>query len=74
MQGGLGYTRAMHGHPLLSALLGQLESLERSAREMRVPLLAGQAEALRQSVLGVVGERAALEDAAAVAMAKTRRL
>lgn len=74
MQGGLGYTRFMHGHPLLSALLGQLESLERSAREMRVPLLAGQAEALRQSVLGVVGERAALEDAAAVAMAKTRRL
>ena len=64
----------MHGHMLLSSLLGQLESLERSAREMRAPLLAGQAEALRQSVLGVVAERAALEDAAALAALKARRL
>lgn len=64
----------MHGHMLLSSLLGQLESLERSAREIRSPLLAGQAEALRQSVLGVVAERADLEEAAALAALKARRL
>lgn len=64
----------MQGHPLLSSLLGQLESLERCAREARVPLVAGQAEALRQSVLGLVAERAALEEAAAVAALKAERL
>lgn len=64
----------MHGHPLLSALLGQLESIERSGRELRVPLLAGQAEALRQSVLELVSERASMEEAAALAELKVKRL
>jgi uncharacterized protein YigA (DUF484 family)/two-component sensor histidine kinase len=63
----------MHGHPL-SALLGQIESLERSAREQRVPLLAGQAEALRQSVLDLVAGRAAVEEAAQAAAARCERL
>lgn len=64
----------MHGHPLISSLLGQLESMERSARELRVPLLAGQAEALRQTVLALVGERAGLEEAAKVAALKAKRM
>jgi signal transduction histidine kinase len=68
------YDRVMHGHPLLAALLGQLESLERSARELRAPLLAGQAEALRQSVIAVVGERAGLEEAAVQAALKAKKL
>lgn len=68
------YGLIMLGHPLLSALLGQLESLERSARELRVPLLAGQAKALRQSVISVVGERAALEEAAVQASLKAKKL
>jgi signal transduction histidine kinase len=63
----------MNSHPL-SALLGQLESLERSAREQRVPLLAGQAEALRQSVLELVAERAAVEEAAQAAAVRCERL
>lgn len=70
----MGYRYTMYGHPLLSALLGQLDSLERSARELRMPLLAGQTEALRQSVIGVVAERAALEETAAIAAMKAKRL
>ncbi|MBI4961175.1 MAG: HAMP domain-containing histidine kinase [Desulfovibrio sp.] len=70
----MSYRFTMYGHPLLSALLGQLDSLERSARELRMPLLAGQTEALRQSVIGVVAERSALEETAAIAVMKAKRL
>ncbi|GFK94768.1 Sensor protein DivL [Fundidesulfovibrio magnetotacticus] len=64
----------MHGHPLVSGLLGQLEALERSARQAGVPLLAGQAEALRQTALALAAERAGLDDSRAQAVAKARFL
>lgn len=57
----------MHGHPLIASLLGQLGSLERSAREARVPLLTGQVEALRQSLLALSADRVHQEEALAEA-------
>jgi signal transduction histidine kinase len=51
----------MQPHPLLGAILGQLEALERSSRESRLPLLTGQIEALRQSILAMASKRASLE-------------
>jgi len=57
----------MQGHPLIAGFLGQLVSLERSAREARVPLLTGQVEALRQSLLALAADRARQEEALAEA-------
>jgi len=64
----------MHGHPLLASVLGQLQALERSAREERVPLLAGQAEALRQAVLGLLADREAVEERAMLSSLRAEKL
>ncbi len=61
------YEGLMHGHPLIASFLGQLSSLERSAREARVPLVAGQVEALRQTLLSLAAERGRQEEALAEA-------
>ncbi|MFP5240516.1 MAG: DUF484 family protein [Acidobacteriota bacterium] len=64
----------MNGHPLLASLLGQLQALERSAREQRVPLLVGQAEALRQAALGLVADRETVEEKALMAALRAEKL
>jgi len=64
----------MHGHPPLSGFLGQLEALERSARQAGVPLLAGQAEALRQTALALAAERGHLEETRGQAVNRARFL
>ena len=64
----------MHGHPLLASLLSQLQALERSARELRAPLIAGQTEAARQTLLAAIAERASCEEARAIADLRARRL
>lgn len=70
----LGYHAPMHGHPLLASILGQLQALERSARELRTPLLAGQAEALRQCVLELMADRESVEEKALLARVRAEKL